>query len=95
MNEIEANYGIITILCAKLDCTARQFYNAVDEWKLRDYLKDCKKNLVGLAEKAIIECLASQNENIKLRAAETTLKSLGKDEWHEGPQTMIKQQINV
>lgn len=95
MAEIEANYGIITLLCAKLDCTARQFYNAVDEWKLRDYLKECKQKLVGLAEKVILDCLVSENENIKLKAAETTLKSLGKDEWAQGPQVNIAQQINV
>ena len=95
MAEVEANYGIVTLLCAKLDCTAKQFYKAIDEWKLRDFLKDCKNQLVGLAEKAILECLTSENENVKLRAAETTLKSLGKEEWHEGPQTMIQQQINI
>ena len=93
--EIEANYGIVTLLCAKLDCTAKQFYKAIDYWKLRDFLKDCKKGLVGLAEKAILDCLMSDNENIRLRAAETTLKSLGKDEWNESPQVQIAQQINV
>ena len=63
--------------------------------ELRDFLKDCKKGLVGLAEKAILDCLMSANENIRLRAAETTLKSLGKEEWNESPQVQIAQQINV
>ena len=93
--EIEANYGIVTLLCAKLDCTAKQFYKAIDHWKLRDFLKDCKKSLVGLAEKAILDCLMSADESIRLRAAVTTLKSLGKDEWNESPQVQIAQQINV
>ena len=93
--EIEANYGIVTLLCAKLDCTAKQFYKAIDHWKLRDFLKDCKKGLVGLAEKAILDCLMSADESIRLRAAVTTLKSLGKDEWNESPQVQIAQQINV
>lgn len=95
MSEIEANYGIITILCSKLDCTAKQFYKAIDKWELRDHLDQSKKKLVGLAEKAILECLMSENENIKLRAAETTLKSLGRETWNEGPSTVIQQQINV
>ena len=37
----------------------------------------------------------SDNENIRLRAAETTLKSLGKDEWNESAHVQIAQQINV
>lgn len=96
MDEIEANYGIITLLCAKLDCTARQLYKAIDEWELRGFLKECKGKLVGLAETAILECLASKNEGIKLKAAETTLKSLGRDQgWDSSPQVQIAQQINV
>ena len=39
---IEENYGIITVICAILDCSARQFYIAVDKWGLRDHLKEAK-----------------------------------------------------
>ena len=92
---IEKNYGIVTILCGILDCTYSQFYKAIDYFNLRDFLAQSKKRLVGLAEKAVLECLTSQNENIKLKAAETTLKSLGKsDEWSFDT-TQINQQINV
>ena len=48
-----------------------------------------------MAEKAIVECLASQNEQVKLRAAETTLKSLGKADGWNFDGTTINQQINV
>ena len=90
---IEDNYGIVTIICNLLDCTANQFYKAVDKWNLREELKESKNNLVSVAEKAILECLRSQNENIKLKSAEITLKSLGKDTWSQNPQVQITQNV--
>lgn len=90
---IEENYGIVTIICDLLDCTAKQFYNAVDKWELRDHLKESKNNLVSVAEKAILDCLRSENENIKLKSAEITLKSLGKDTWSQTPQVQITQNV--
>ena len=56
---IEDNYGITTILCNVLDCTYSQFYKALDYYNLRDFLAESKKRLVGLAEKAILDCLSS------------------------------------
>ena len=90
---IEDNYGIVTIICNLLDCTAKQFYKAVDKYGLRDELKEAKNNLVSVAEKAILDCLRSENENIKLKSAEITLKSLGKDTWSQNPQVQIQQNI--
>lgn len=90
---IEENYGIITVICAILDCSARQFYIAVDKWGLRDHLKEAKSQLVGVAEEAILDCLHSDNENIKLKSAEITLKSLGKDTWSQAPQVQITQNV--
>ena len=90
---IEDNYGILTIICGLLDCTPKQFYKAVDKWGLRDHLKEAKNNLVGVAEKAILDCLRSENENVKLKSAEITLKSLGKDTWSQNPQVQITQNV--
>ena len=90
---IEDNYGIVTLICNLLDCTAKQFYNAVDKFGLRDHLKDAKQSLVGVAEKAILDCLRSQNETIKLKSAEITLKSLGKETWSQTPQVQITQNV--
>ena len=90
---IDENYGILTLVCGLLDCTPKQFYIAVDKWGLRDHLKEAKSNLVGVAEKAILDCLHSDNENIKLKSAEITLKSLGKDTWSQAPQVQIQQNI--
>ena len=90
---IEDNYGIVTLICNLLDCTAKQFYNAVDKFGLRDHLKESKNNLVSVAEKAILDCLRSENENIKLKSAEITLKSLGKETWSQTPQVQITQNV--
>ena len=92
---IEENYGVVTVLCNVLDCTYAQFYKAITHYNLRDCLANAKKNLVGLAEKAILDCLKSQNENIKLKASEITLKSLGKTEGWSFDNTQINQQINI
>lgn len=92
-DQIWENYGIVTVLCAKLDCTPKQFYSTLDKLKLRECLKQAKQQLVGIAERAIVDCLHSENEQIKLKAAETTLKSLGKEEWSQAPQVQIAQQI--
>ena len=92
---IEENYGVVTVLCNLLDCTYAQFYRALDQYNLRECLANAKKNLVGLAEKAILDCLKSQNENIKLKASEITLKSLGKTDGWNFDNTTINQQINV
>ena len=92
---IEENYGITTVICGIIDCNFSQFYKAIDHYNLRECLANAKKNLVGLAEKAVLECLTSQNEQIKLKAAETTLKSLGKNDGWGVEGTTINQQINV
>ena len=94
-NIIEENYGVVTVLCNILDCTYAQFYKAITHYNLRDCLANAKKNLVGLAESAILDCLKSQNENIKLKASEITLKSLGKTEGWSFDTTQINQQINI
>lgn len=90
---IDENYGILTLVCGLLDCTPKQFYIAVDKWGLRDHLKEAKSQLVGVAEEAILDCLHSDNENIKLKSAEITLKSLGKDTWSQAPQVQITQNV--
>lgn len=92
---IEENYGVVTVLCNLLDCTYAQLYRAIDHYGLRDFLAESKKRLVSLAEKAILDCLTSQNENIKLKASEITLKSLGRTEGWSFDTTQINQQINI
>ena len=90
------NYGVLTIICSLLDCSFKQFYNAVDKYGLRDLLIESKQQLVGLAECAIVDCLKSKRDTTKLKAAEITLKSLGKSAgWNVDNGVVINQQINT
>lgn len=92
---INKNYGIVTVICSILDCNYKQFYKALDYYQIRDVLNDAKQQLVSLAEKAVLDCLTSEMDSVKLKAAEITLKSLGKTNGWTGDQTIINQQINV
>jgi hypothetical protein len=85
----------VTLICNQLDCTYKQFYKALDYYDLRNYLLEAKKQIVGLAEKAIVDCLSSENEAIKMKSAEITLKSLGKQFGWNFSDTQINTQINV
>lgn len=92
---IVKNLGIVTVICSILDCTYKQFYNALDKYDLRDALSESKKQLVSIAEKAVLDCLNSESEKIKLEAAKHTLNSLGRDSGWGNNQTVINQQINL
>ena len=92
---ITDNYGIVTIICGLVDCTYKQLYNALDYYNLRGKLMEAKQAMVGLAEETIIQCLNSDRETTKLKAAEITLKSLGQNFGWSGDKTIINQQINV
>lgn len=89
------NFGIVTLCAATLDANYKQFYQAIDHYDLREVLMDAKKQLVGLAEKAILDCLNSEVATVKLKAAETTLRSLGKTEGWGFEAPIVQTQINV
>lgn len=90
------NYGIVTVICSLLDCNYKQFYNALDYYDLRGKLIEAKQAMVGLAESAVIDCLNSKRETVKLKAAEITLKSLGQNfGWNADNGVVINQQINT
>ena len=90
---IVRNYGVVTNICKVLDCTYRQLYLCLDKYGLRPDLDEAKKELVSMAESQLISCLNSENENIKMKAVELTLKSLGKDTWGQTPQVQITQNV--
>lgn len=89
------NYGIVTVICSLCDCTYKQLYQAIDRYELREVLAESKQQLVSMAEKAVLDCLQSKSEAIKLKAAQHTLNSLGKTQGWSNDQTIINQQINV
>lgn len=54
-DSIERHFGVVTAICNDLDCTYSQFYKAVKKLDLQDFLAVAKRNLISLAEKAIME----------------------------------------
>ena len=93
---IEKNYGIVTAICCQLDCTYKQYYLALKHYNIsNEFINKCKKTLVGFAESAILQCLNSENEAVKLKAAEITLKSLGKNDGWSTSDCNINTQINI
>ena len=75
-NIIEKRGGIMTVICTELDCTYSQLWNAIKKYQLEECLKLAKQNLVAKAEESIYQALESENEKIRLEAAEFTLKHM-------------------
>lgn len=88
------NNGLTFDICCDLECTPKQFWNAVEKHQLKDLVSDCRKQLVGRAESTLNSLLESEDDKTKVAAAKFILERLGKDDgWGQGPQ--IAQQINI
>lgn len=80
---VEAIYdccGIKTQMCFKLDCTQNQ----LDKWfethaQFKEHLVKAREKIVNLAEEVILQSLRSPDEKIRLEAAKTTLRQLGRN----------------
>lgn len=87
--------GVRTTICNELDCTLQQFnvyLRSHPEMKLD--LIAARQALIDLAEDVIKKNLTSENEMVRQKAAEFTLKSLGRNEgWC--PENVNAMQINV
>lgn len=88
------NSGLTFDICCELECTPKQFWNAVEKHGLKDLVQECRRQLVGKAESTLNELLDSAGEKTRVTAAKFILERLGRDEgWGSGPQ--IQQNINV
>lgn len=74
---IEDNYGIVTAVCNMLDCTASQFYKALAHFGLEEELEKAREQLASRAESTLLKALDSDDERIRLQAAEFILKMRG------------------
>lgn len=74
---IEENYGIVTAVCNMLDCTASQFYKALKHFGLEEELEKAREQLASKAESTLLKALESDDEKIRLQAAEFVLKMRG------------------
>lgn len=96
MQLIDEKFGVITSLCNELDCTYTQFYSAVKHWGLQEHLTKAKDNLVALAEHSLVQCLKSEDEKVRLQAAQTVLRMRGSRQgWSSAPQVAVQTQVNI
>lgn len=87
---IGRNKGIKTAIARELDCTVHQLtYYLNIHSELKQLIKEAKQEIVSLAEEKLIQNLNSDNEQIRQKAAEFVLKTLGKEEYADTPSTQI------
>lgn len=84
---IERFHGLTNDICEFAGCTARQFWNAVDRYGLRQLVGDARMDLVAMAESEIARQLGSDDEETRLQASKFVLERLGKSEgWSKSPE---------
>lgn len=70
--------GARTYICKELDCTLKQFNKFLDDHQdVKLELIKAREQLVDMAQKALTDSLKSENEQVRLRAAELTLRAYG------------------
>ena len=73
-------WGLQTQLCMKLDCSVSQFYRWLENHPQVKYdMVKAREGIVNLAEEVIIKALCSSDEKVRLEAAKTTLRQLGRN----------------
>ena len=90
---ILANSGLTFDICYDLGCTPKQFWNAVGKYGLKDFVTECRQQLVNKAESTLNSLLESEDDKTKAAAAKFILERLDREHYGQGPQ--IQQQINV
>lgn len=91
---IERFNGLTFDICREIQCTPRQFWNAVDKFQLRELVMESRKNLVSAAESELAFQLRSSDDETRMKAAQFILERLGKfDGWSKNPE--VQQTINV
>lgn len=88
-------WGLQTQLCMKLDCSVMQFYKWLEKHPQVKYdMVKAREGIVNLAEEVIIKSLCSSDEKVRLEAAKTTLRQLGRNYgWGEANQPALKVDI--
>ena len=90
---ILANSGLTFDICYDLGCTPKQFWNAVGKYGLKEFVTECRHQLVNKAESTLNSLLESEDDKTKAAAAKFILERLDREHYGQGPQ--IQQQINV
>ena len=90
---ILANSGLTFDVCYDLGCSPKQFWNAVGRYGLKEFVTECRQQLVNKAESTLNSLLDSEDDKTKASAAKFILERLDREHYGQGPQ--IQQQINV
>ena len=67
-------HGVVSLVCAHLDISYCQFYQAARRWDLMEDLKKAKEMLLDKAKSVLFDSLDSKSESTRLRAAETVMR---------------------
>ena len=87
---IHRHFGIFTAICNELDCSFYALTKYIRKNGLDGDVSEARKTITEVAQNAILECLNSKDEKVRLDAAKFTLKSLGKDKgWSENPNLAV------
>jgi len=87
---IHRHFGIFTAICNELDCSFYALTKYIRKNGLENDVSEARKTITEVAQNAIMECLNSKDERVRLDAAKFTLKSLGKDKgWSENPNLAV------
>lgn len=87
---IHRHFGIFTAICNELDCTFYALTKYARKNKLEGDITEARGTLMEVAQDAILGCLNSKDERVRLDAAKFTLKTLGKDKgWSENPNIAV------
>lgn len=87
---IHRHFGIFTAICNELDCSFYALSKYIRKNGLENDVSEARKTITEVAQNAIMECLNSKDERVRLDAAKFTLKSLGKDKgWSENPNLAV------
>lgn len=91
---IHRHFGIFTAICNELDCTFYALTKYARKNKLEGDINEARGTLMEVAQDAILGCLNSKDERVRLDAAKFTLKTLGKEKgWSENPNFAVNIQI--
>lgn len=90
---ILANSGLTFDVCYDLCCTPKQFWNAVGRYGLKEFVSECRQQLVNKAESTLNSLLDSEDDKTKASVAKFILERLDREHYGQNPQ--IQQQINV
>lgn len=96
---IESEYGVVTAIANRLDCTYRQLYNFVQKYGLQKKMEDAKKNIVSVAETILLNTMLNpdpMDPRMAVEAAKFTLSRLGKGSgWSSDDSKVAAIQVDV